>query len=228
MQREAMGQSLLHQGLHLGNGDARNPVAQTPHRLALEPAGHHGSKAAQITIHIQGQTVLGNPTAAPHTNGRQLAALQPNAGHAVDPFTHQARLRQHVDHHLLQLTQVPMQIALAAAQIQHRIGHQLTGHVMGHLPTPINAMQRSRGIRKIKQQMVLRSAPPKGVTAEVLQQPHRLRALGDIRFGASTAVDLQHALLPMLLPLPGLGEIHQLLRLKKKCRRRLGCLVWRL
>ena len=228
MQSEAMGQSLPYQGLHLGDGDARNPVAQTPHRLALEPAGHHGSKAAQITIHIQGQAVLGDPTAATHTNGSQLAALQPDAGHPIDPFTHQARLSQHIDHNLLQLTQVPMQIALAAAQIQHRIGHQLTGHVMGHLPTPINAMQRSRGIRKVKQQMVIGSTPPKGVTAGMLQQPHRLRALGDVRFGAGEAVSLQHALLPMLLPLPGLGEIHQLLRLEKKCRRRLGCLVWRL
>ena len=226
MKSEAMGQSLPHQGLHLGDGDARNPVTQAPHGLALEPTGHHGSKAAQITIHIQSQAVLGDPTAATHTNGRQLAALQPDAGHHIDrPFTHQARLRQHVDHQLLQLTEVPMQIALAAAQIQHRIGHQLTGIVMGHLPTPINAMQRSRGIRKVKQQMLLKL---QGTNGRECCSNHRLRALGDVHFGAGQAVSLQHALLPMLLPLPGLGEIHQLLRLEKKCRRRLGCLVWRL
>ena len=228
MKSEAMGQSLPHQGLHLGDGDARHPVTQAPHGLALEPTGHHGSKAAQITIHIQRQAVLGDPTATTHTNGGQLAALQPDPGHPLNPFSHQADLLEHIDHHLLQLTQIPMQITVAAAQIQHRIGHQLTGHVMSHLPTPINAMQRSRGIRQVKQQMLLGSTPSKGVTAEMLQQPHRLRALGDVRFGASESVSLQHALLPMLLPLPGLGEIHQLLRLEKKCRRRLGCLVWRL
>ena len=76
--------------------------------------------------------------------------------------------------------------------------------------------------------MTLGRAAAEGVAAGMLQQPHRLRALGNVRFAAGASVSQQHVLLPMLLPLPGLGEIHQLLRLKKKCRRRLGCLVWRL
>lgn len=82
-------------------------------------------------------------------------------------------------------------------------------------------MQRRRWSGWIKQQMLLRRAAAEGVTARVLQDPNRFRS----RHRIGCQLGCQQRRLPLLLPAPGLGEGHQLLRLKKNCRMVLGALV---
>ena len=82
---------------------------------------------------------------------------------------------QHINHHLFQLTQIPVQIGATTTEIQHRVSHQLTRCVMRHLPTTINAVQWGRRMLRIEQQMVFTGATAKGVTGRVLQQPDRFR-----------------------------------------------------
>ena len=64
-------------------------------------------------------------------------------------------------------------------------------------------------------------AAAEGVTARVLQDPNRFRS----RHRIGCQLRCQQRRLPLLLPAPGLGEGHQLLRLKKNCRMVLGALV---
>ena len=168
-----LGECIAQKWLHSVHTEIWAPVGEAPHRLALEAAGHHCGKSAEITIHIQSQAVLRDPPTAANTDRGHLAITQPNARHALHPLAMKVQVRQHIDHHLLQLAQVPMQVALTSSQIKHGISHQLTRHVMGHFATAIDAMQGRRRSGWIKQQMLLRSPTPQGVTARVLQDPNR-------------------------------------------------------
>ena len=165
--------------------------------------------------------MLGDPATAAHPDRSHLAVVKPDTRHALHPLALKTEECQHVDYHLLELAQIPMQIALSPAQVQHGIGHQLARHVMGHFTAAIDAMQRRRWRGWIKQQMLLRSAAAEGVTARVLQDPNRLWS----RLQIGCQLGCQQRRLPLLLPAPGLGEGHQLLRLKKNCRVVLGALV---
>ena len=83
---------------------------------------------------------------------------------------------------------------------------------MGHLAATINAVERCRRLKRIKAEMGFAGATSERVTTGVLQQPDG--------FGTAGSSWLrQQAFLPTPLPLPGLLERNELLRLKKKCRR---------
>lgn len=171
-QAEPCGQRRFHKRLHVRNAQTGKPIAQTPHRTPGETTGNDGLKPRHGAIHIQGHSVLGDPAPAPHTDRRHLALIKPDPRQPFDSFTTETELSQHIDHHLLQLTQIPMQICAVAAQIQHRVDHQLPWSVMGHLPTAIDPMQRNGGMSRVEEKVNVRSTPSEGVTGRMLQQPH--------------------------------------------------------
>ena len=78
---------------------------------------------------------------------------------------------------------------------------------MGHLPTTVNAMQRSRRLTRVEMQVLGASAPAQGVTGPMLQQPHCFRGM---RIP-------QKPRLPSLLVTPGLFKRHRIRGLKKNC-----------
>ena len=78
---------------------------------------------------------------------------------------------EHIDQHPLQLAHVPVQIRTAPLKIQHGVGHQLTGQVMGHLPAPIDAMHGCWRLVDREVQVVAAGPAAKGVTRLMLQQP---------------------------------------------------------
>ena len=141
-QLESCSDGVAHQRLDLRNREPRQPVRETTNRSPDQPTGGDPFESGQLTIHIEGQTVLGDPAAAADADGRNLPVLQPQPGQTRLAFTFQAKRCQHVDQHLLQLTHVVVQIRTVPLQIENRINHQLTRQVMGHLTPAIDAMQR--------------------------------------------------------------------------------------
>jgi hypothetical protein len=94
-----------------------------------------------------------------------------------------------------------------APQIQHRIEHQLARHVVGHLATAINAMERQGWRLRIKAQVGLAGAAAQGVAGFLFHKQHGVRAGG---IG-------QEPLLQLPLPGPGPGEGHGPAGFKKNC-----------
>ena len=200
-------QSIPQPRLNLFHRQPGPPVAETSHPAAPETARGDQLKSVQLAGDIQGETVLGDPAAASGSDGRHLATLQPDACEAWNALSHEVEIRHHVQHHLFQLTQIPMQIGLMTAEIQHRIGNQLAWKVVGHLTAAIDPVQRSRRILRIEVKMVLTGATTEGVTGGMLQQPDRLRMVGMF----------QKTLLPEPLIAPGPLEQHRIPRLEKNC-----------
>ena len=213
-QAEPCCQRLTNKGLHLRDAQAGNPIAETSYGPPGDAAGNNSLKPLHGATHIQSNPVLGDPAPAPHTDGRHLALSEPDPCESGESLAFETELSQHIDHHMLQLTQVPMQIHAVAVEIQHRINHKLTGTVMGDLPTAIDAVQRGRGVLRIEEEVGFRCTTPQGVTGRMLQQPNGscLRRIEALRL-------FQQALLPTALPSPGLCKRHQARRLEKKCRR---------
>ena len=129
----------------------------------------------QIASHVQSKTVLRDPATATNTDCRNLLLIKPDPSESFNAHPLQAENLQHINHHLFQLTQIPVQIRATTTEIEHRISHQLTWRVMRHFPTTIDAVQWGRRMLWIEQQMVFTGAAAKGVTARVLQQPDRFR-----------------------------------------------------
>jgi len=206
-QIETSAQGFPQPGLNLFHRQPRPPVAQTTHPAAPETAGGDELKPAQRTGHIQSETVLGDPATASGSDGRHLATLQPDPCEARDALSHKVELRKHIQQHLFQLTQIPVQVRLVTTQIQHRISHQLAWQMVRHLPSAIDPVQRSRRNLRIEVKMLSAGTATEGVTGRMLQQPDRLRLAGI----------LQKTLLPAPLSAPGLLERHRLRRLKKNC-----------
>ena len=207
---ESVSQGITKQRAHLLQGQSRDPIAETPDLPPRQAARHHGLKSGQITGHVQSQTVLGDPASTADPDRRHFALIQPHPCEPIDALTLKIKDLQHIQYHLLELTQIPMQIGLMATEIQNRISHQLTRGVMGHLAAPVDAVQRCRRLKRIKWR--------------------HCRHLAErcINWGAAAARRLRHhrgsrlrqqACLPKPLSLPGLLEGNKLLRLEKKCRR---------
>ena len=204
-QTEALRNSPSHQWLHLINCQTWNPVGEASHWLPLKTTRGDGGETTQITVHVQGKTMLGDPTATPNPDRRHLAPLEPEPRQAFNPLSTKVQLCQHIDQRLLQLPQIPVQIWGTALQIKHRVHHKLTEAVISHLPTTVDAMQGCGRPSRIEVNMLEAGAAPEGVTGRVLQQPDSLVSTRDI----------DQALLPALLISPGAIKKHWILRLKK-------------
>jgi hypothetical protein len=96
-----------------------------------------------------------------------------------------------------------------AAQIEHRIEHQLAGGVVGDLAAAVDPVEGERGISRIEVEMLEAGAAAQGVAGLVLQQQQGLRSIRII----------QQASLQPPLPGPAAGEGHRLERFKKNCFR---------
>ena len=111
-----------------------------------------------------------------------------------------------------------MQVGSASAKVQHRIGHQLTGQVMGHLSATINPIQGCRWVGGVEMQVLLAGTTAEGVTGLVLQDPDRLRSRWISKKSA----------LPALLRRPGGIESNRITGLEKKCTLGVGRIVRRI
>lgn len=207
-----MSQSITEQRAHFLQGQSRDPIAETADLPTRQAARHHGLKPRQIAGHIESQSVLGDPATTADPDRRHFALIQPDPREPIDPLTMEIKGLQHIQHHLLELAQIPMQVGLMTTEIQHRVSHQLTRGVMGHFAATVNAVQRCRRLKRIKTKMGFAGTTAERVATGMLQQPD----------GFSTTCGsglCQQAFLPAPLLLPGLRKGNELLRLKKKCRR---------
>ena len=151
--------------------------------------------------------MLADPAAGAHADRRQLAPLQPHAGEALDPLPRQPQAFQQVDHHLLQLAQVEVQIRPVALQVEHRVEHQLTRGVVGHLAAPVDAVQ-GKGRRLGREAQVGVAGPPtQGVAGLMLQQQQGIGAPGMV----------EQPLLQESLGPPAPLEAHRPAGFKKDC-----------
>ena len=123
--------------------------------------------------HVESKAVLSDPTTTSHPDGRHFSPLQPSPRQAWDALALQIQCRQHIDHHLFELAHVPMKVWFTPAKVQHRIGHQLPGGVVGDLPSPVDAMQGSWRILGIKAQVIFRRSATKGEARRMLKKPNR-------------------------------------------------------
>ena len=151
--------------------------------------------------------MLGDPTATTHTDGGDLAVVQPQAGESGLTLTLQPQLLKDIEHNLLQLTQIPVQVRLMPAQVEHGVHHQLTREMMRDFAATVDAMQRSRRTGWVEMQVRCAGTTAQGVTGRVLEKPHGLRSL----------CILQKPFLPPFLVMPGLLEGHRSGWLEKNC-----------
>lgn len=119
--------------------------------------------------------MLGDPATTADTDGSDLALIQPDPGEPVDALPSKSESLQHIDHHLLKLTQIPVQIRLMTTQIKHGIRNQLTWCVMGDLATAVDPVEGGRGTGWVEAEMGVRRAAAEGVAARMLKQPDRFR-----------------------------------------------------
>lgn len=77
------------------------------------------------------------------------------------------------DDDLFEGAEVPVQVGLEPAQVEHRVHNELPGAMVGHLPAALGAVQRQRGRRRVEAQVVLRGAGAQGVDGIMLQQNGR-------------------------------------------------------
>ena len=162
--------------------------------------------------------MLRDPAATTDADRRDLAILQPETCQPRQALSLQPQLRKHLDHQLLQLTQIPVQIWITPAQIQHGVGHQLSGEMVGHLPAAINAMQRQWRGGGIEVEVIAAGTAPEGETGWMLQEPNSLRSLRI----------LEQASLPLTLSFPCLLKRHRSRWLEKNCSTGVGRIPRRL
>ena len=94
--------------------------------------------------------MLGDPAPAAHTDSRHLALIDPDPRQSCKSLSSEPELSHHIDHYLLQLTQVPVKIHPVAMEIQNGIDHQLPRSVMRNLPSTIDAVERGRRLKWVK------------------------------------------------------------------------------
>ena len=114
-QIQSVGQGIAQQVLNIDNRQTRTPIHQPPHSASSQPTGSDLRKALEVTADVQSEAMLGNPTTTTHPDGSHFAVVQPDPRESWKSLPLQANLRQDIDHHLLQLPQVPVEIWLPTA-----------------------------------------------------------------------------------------------------------------
>ena len=203
---------LHQQRLNLSHRQSGDPIRQTSNRQILEATGCDQAEARKLAVDVQRQAVLCDPAAAADADRPDLAVFQPETCHLWQALCLEPQSRQPIDHNLLQLTQIPVQIRGAPAQIQHRVDHQLSRDMVGDFPTAINAMQRQWRGGGIEVEMIAAGTAAKGETGWMFQEPNSLRSLRI----------LKQANLPLTLSFPCPLKRHRSRWLKKNCSTGVG------
>ena len=209
----------LHQKrLNLSHREPWDPLRQSSHGQSLKTTGSDQAEAGQITVNIQRKTMLRDPAATADADRPDLAVLQPETCQPRQALCLQSQFRKHLDHHLLQLTQIPVQVWIAPAQIKHRVDHQLSGEMVGHFPAAINAMQWQWRGGGIEAEVIAAGTAAKGETGWMFQTPNSLRSLRILEQTSS----------PVTLSVPSLLKRHRSPWLEKNCSTGVGRIQRRL
>ena len=100
-------------------------------------AGIDAPERRQVHPHVQRQAVVTASFSHPHTQGRDLAAVQVYARHSPATLRVQFKGRETVDDRLFQQVDVPLYGYTQPLQVNERVYNQLAGAMVSHLPAPV-------------------------------------------------------------------------------------------
>ena len=164
-------------------------VGEPGHGKNREPAGIDPIEGREIEVDVDRDAVERASVAYAKPDRGDLPAFHVDARRALAPGCRDARTAEHVDDRLLQRLDNPAYADLRTAQIEEQIGHELTGPMVGHLPSSIGANHGNRsglshmaapsGLSERKDRGVLEQPELIGrVDARGFRtQPHRLHRL---------------------------------------------------
>ena len=127
----------VHHAFYKGRFDLRNgdlapeELLQTRHAAPANAARHNEVEVPEVHRDVQREAVIGNPAGDSDADGRHLLVAHPHAREPRGAPALDAEPRQETDQHLLQVPQVPMDIAAVKVQPQNRVAHDLAGPVIG-------------------------------------------------------------------------------------------------
>ena len=120
--------------------DTRRPSSRatevTPRPLM--PQGTICREIRQVGINVERETVRRHPAGRLNANRGDFLAVYPDAGQPGNDLAAQPPRGERVRHDGFQRADVGVEVALAAAQINDWIAHQLARTVIRHVPAAIN------------------------------------------------------------------------------------------
>ncbi|VVN60029.1 hypothetical protein PS685_03305 [Pseudomonas fluorescens] len=117
-------------------------VTQLGHRQPRIATGVNPSKRFQVHVHIQGQTVEGAAIADPQAQRGDFRAIDIHARRIGLGCSAHAIAGEQVDQALFHPRDQLTYAIAQPAHIEHQVGNQLAGAVVGHLATAIRLHHR--------------------------------------------------------------------------------------
>src|SRR5215472_4390280 len=104
---------------------------------SVQTTGHDPLKETQIRVHVESETVRGDPARDVNSNGYQFGVSHPHpscAGKAsgLDPV-----FLGHADENFFERAHVPADITAMLSEVDNRVADQLTGAVIGDVTAAV-------------------------------------------------------------------------------------------
>jgi len=164
---------------HLFHGDlSLHQVSQRGNPPVLDSTGMDEAEAIQISVHVKGEAMKGNPPLDSNTNGHDLILSYPDSGESRHPLAAEAVIGENSQSHLFQLPAVEVDIFPVGGKIQDGIGHHLPRSVEGHVPPTVHPMDAdfpSGNLLGGNEDMILTAALAQSEDGLVLHQEQEIR-----------------------------------------------------
>src|SRR5205807_375198 len=133
-----------------GDAKPRQRGDAVPRNLGIDTARHDSAKMVEIGIDVERDAVIADPVAHPDADRGDLVlaaigaagANHPYADAAIAPLAPDIEPRQRADHPLLEPPYMAAHVAPVIVQVEHDIGHPLSGPVIGALPAAAGLKDR--------------------------------------------------------------------------------------
>ena len=134
------------QGPSAASSSSRSTLVMTTSWI---PQGTIRSKYDRSVVTFSAKPCQRHPLARVHADGGDLAVAHPDAGLARVARGVDAERREHANHHVLELAQVPMQVLRVPLEVDDRIADQLAGSVKGDVAAALDVEQLHAARREL-------------------------------------------------------------------------------
>src|SRR5208282_1472049 len=150
-------------------------MAQTrdrSHFASGDPTRHYRLEVGEVGRNVKRKAVIGDPSANSNADRSDLSRPNPYPGQFLAPRRCDSVLRERADHHLLEVAQIPPDVARRAFQLHDWIAHCLSGAVVGDLSAARDAHYRHPRASAKDEAVV--SAAAESVDLRMLEQQERV------------------------------------------------------
>src|SRR5690606_12526520 len=106
-----------------------------------DPAGDDRLEVGEIRTDVEGEAVGSDPAGRnPDSDRRELSVVDPDAGEALDAASLYSQIEKSEDQDLLEIAEIPVEVASLHWKLQDGVADQLARSVVGDIATAPDAV----------------------------------------------------------------------------------------